>query len=69
MTVNDKKNTKNKIAFKIEIPKKFLKDPDAMLSSQDMEKNFDEITVVAIDLKTGSILGKYSAIEYKLKFL
>lgn len=68
MTVNDKKNTKNKIAFKIELPKKFL-NPDAMLSSQDMEKNFDDIVVVAIDLKTGSILGKYSAIEYKLKFL
>jgi hypothetical protein len=68
MTVTDKKNTKNKIAFKIELPKKFL-NPDAMLSSQDMEKNFDDIIVIAIDLKTGSVLGKYSAIEYKLKFL
>ena len=29
MTVNDKKNTKNKIAFKIEIPKKFL-NPDVI---------------------------------------
>lgn len=61
------KNTKNKIAFKIELPKQFLK-PDAMLSAQDLEKNFDDIVVVAIDLKTGSVLGKYSAIEYKLKF-
>lgn len=68
MTVTDKKNTKNKIAFKIELPKKFL-NPDAMLSSQDLEKNFDDIVVIAIDLKTGSVLGKYSAIEYKLKFL
>jgi len=68
MTVNDKKNTKNKIAFKIEIPKKFL-NPDMMLSANDLEKSFDDIVVVAIDLKTGSILGKYSTIEYKLKFL
>ena len=68
MTVTDKKNTKNKIAFKIELPKKFL-NPDAMLSSQDLEQNFDDIVVIAIDLKTGSVLGKYSAIEYKLKFL
>jgi hypothetical protein len=67
MTVNDKKNTKNKIAFKIELPKKLL-NPDVMLSAQDLDKNFDDIIVVAIDLKTGSILGKYSAIEYKLKF-
>ena len=67
MTVNDKKNTKNKIAFKIELPKKFL-NPDIMLSSQDMERDFDNITVVAIDMKTGSILGKYSVTEYKLKF-
>jgi hypothetical protein len=67
MTVNDRKNTKNKIAFKIELPKKLL-NPDAMLSSQDMEKNFDNIIVVAIDMKTGSVLGKYSAVEYKLKF-
>ena len=68
MTVNDKKNTKNKIAFKIELPKKLL-NPDVMLSSQDLEKNFDDIIVVDIDLKTGSILGKYSTIEYKLKFM
>lgn len=68
MTVNDKKNTKNKIAFKIELPKKLL-NPDVMLSSQDLEKNFDDIIVVAIDLKTGSILGKYSTMEYKLKFM
>lgn len=67
MTVTDKKNTKNKIAFKIEIPKKFL-NPDAMLSEKDLEKTFDNIIVVAIDLKTGSVLGKYSAMEYKLKF-
>jgi len=67
MTVNDKKNTKNKIAFKIEVPKKLL-NPDVMLSSQDLDKNFDDIIVVAIDLKTGSILGKYSAMEYRLKF-
>jgi len=68
MTVNDKKNTKNKIAFKIEVPKKLL-NPDVMLSAQDLEKNFDDIIVVAIDLKTGSILGKYSTMEYKLKFM
>lgn len=66
MTVNDKKNTKNKIAFKIELPKKFLH-PEAMLSAQDMEK-IDDIIVVAVDLKTGAVLGKYSALEYKLKF-
>jgi len=64
---DNRKNTKNKIVFKIELPKKFL-NPDAMLSSQDMEKNFDNIIVVAIDMKTGSVLGKYSAMEYKLKF-
>jgi hypothetical protein len=64
---DNRKNTKNKIAFKIELPKKFL-NPDIMLSSQDVEKNFEDIVVVAIDLKTGSVLGKYSVIEYKLKF-
>ena len=63
----DKKNTKNKIAFKIELPKKFL-NPDTMLSSQDLDKNFEDIIVTAIDLKTGQVIGKYSAIEYKLKF-
>ena len=63
----DKKNTKNKIAFKIEVPKKFL-NPDVMLSSKDLDLNFDNIVVTAIDLKTGQILGKYSAMEYKLKF-
>ena len=67
MTVEAKKNTKNKIAFKIELPKRFL-NPDAMLSAQDLDKNFDDIIVVAVDLKTGSVLGKYSAVEYKLKF-
>ena len=61
------KNTKNRIAFKVEIPKKFMKS-DTMLSGQDMYKNLDGIVVIAIDMKTGSILGKYSAIEYKLKF-
>jgi hypothetical protein len=68
MTVEYNKNTKNKIAFKIELPRKLL-NPDAMLSSQDVERNFDNIVFVAIDMKTGSVLGKYSAIEYKLKFL
>ncbi len=61
------KNTKNRIAFKVELPKKFLH--DTMLSGSDLSKNLDEIVVVAIDMRTGSILGKYSAIEYKLKFL
>jgi hypothetical protein len=65
--ITGNKNTKNKIAFKIELPKKLL-NPDAMLSSQDLEKNFDNIVVIAIDLKTGAVLGKYSAMEYKLKF-
>lgn len=64
---DNRKNTKNRIAFKIELPKKFL-NPDTMLSSQDMEKSFDNIIVVAIDMKTGSVLGKYSPMEYKLKF-
>jgi len=67
MTVEAKKNTKNKIAFKIELPKRFL-NPDSMLSEKDMEKNIDDIVVVAVDMKTGSVLGKYSAVEYKLKF-
>jgi hypothetical protein len=61
------KNTKNRIAFKIEIPRKFMH-ADTMLSGQDLSKSLDDIMVVAIDMKTGSILGKYSAIEYKLKF-
>ena len=60
------KNTKNRIAFKIQIPKKFMH--DTMLSGADLSKSLDDIVVVAIDMKTGSILGKYSAIEYKLKF-
>ena len=67
MNTDNRKNTKNKIAFKIELPKKFLH-PDTMLSSQDVEKSFNGIIVVAIDLKTGAVLGKYSAMEYKLKF-
>jgi hypothetical protein len=68
MTVNDKKNTKNKIAFKIEIPKKFV-DPKKMISEQDVENNIDNIVIKAIDMKTGKILGNYNLIEYKLKFL
>ena len=57
---------KNQIAFKVEIPKKFLK--NKLMSEEDMAITLDSISVTAFDLKTGSRIGKYKASEYKLKF-
>jgi hypothetical protein len=61
------KNQKNKIMFKVAVPKIFLR--EKMFSSHDMEKNLGEISITAIDLKTGAKIGKYSTLEYRLKFL
>ena len=58
---------KNKLAFKVEIPKQFLK--NKLFSEEDMSVNLDNIQITAFDLRTGSRIGKYKALEYRLKFL
>jgi len=68
MSVDDKKKSRNKTTFKIELPKKFV-DPTKMLTEKDISDNIEGIVFTAVDMKTGSILGKYSLTEFKLKFL
>lgn len=68
MAVNDEGKPRNKITYKITLPKKFI-DPKKMLTEKDIADGITDTVVTAVDMKTGAILGKYSLIEYRLKFL